>query len=179
MYEVPFLLLCSEEFSGGTTIFWSQVQSLKDQNLVVRAQDLLAKHRHRAVMLPNAAKPAVVPAPAQPVPVPTETTDTEIAISVAVNRPPEGHNLSFPAFRDEMRMSQIEVQEVGATYRLVFELLTEFITIDYAILLPLGQVESHFRGIKFELTTFDVAQSAIIIFRHTPAVGNEGVGIEH
>ena len=131
---------------------------------------LLAEHRSGKTTIPTATKPVAVPAPLTAVP--SEATDAEIAVGIAVNRPPEKNSFTLPTFRNEARILQEEVQQIGVEGRLGLELLTEVIAADYfAIPLFLGEIGLHFRGVKLKLTTSDV-------FFHLPTGRNVGGRIQ-
>ncbi|PWB38365.1 MAG: hypothetical protein C3F02_04300 [Parcubacteria group bacterium] len=114
----------------------------------------------------------VVAAPVPLLATPGETADVQVAAGVAVDGTPEVGVLSFPLLGDEVRVGQIELQQVGVVDRPVLELLAKLVADDpAAILLSLVQMEGNLLGVELQLPTTDVLLDL-------PAVRHEGVGVE-
>lgn len=119
-----------------------------------------------------AAEPKVVPAPAAAAPVPGKTAHTEDAPRIAIDRAPEKDVLILPLVRDQVRVLQIELEQIGVEDRLALELLTKLGADNRTdVLLLLVEVQRDLARIELELATLGV-------LRDSPAFGHEGIGVE-
>lgn len=104
--------------------------------------------------------------------IPVEVTNAEVAVGVAINSPPEEYHFTPPAFRNEVRILQEEVQEIGVEHVLSNELLAKLVAFDaLAVLLTIVEVELEFPWVKLPLTT-------LLVFFHLPIIRKEGIGVE-
>ncbi len=115
-------------------------------------------------------EPAVAPVPAAVVPV--EAAHAEVAERVAVDRAPEEDRLALPLVGDEVRVLQVELEQVGVEDRLALELLAKLVADDQtASLLFLVEVQLNLARIELELT-------APGVLHDLPVAGHEGIGVE-
>ena len=99
--------------------------------------------------------------------VPEEVTDVEVAVPAAVDRPPKEDNLTLPLFRDEVRIGQQVVKDVGVQDGLVRQLLAELVALDpFAVLLAIVKVKRDLDGVPLERT-------ALPVLLNRPAVGDK------
>jgi len=76
---------------------------------------------------------------------------------LAVNRPPEEDDFILPLLRDEVRMGEQVVEDVGVQDGLVRQLLEELVALDPpAVLLAFVEVECHIGGVPLEHATLPV-----------------------
>lgn len=138
--------------------------------LSCKSKVLLAGDQGGAAGVPVIVKPVgVVPAP--PAAAPVQVPNAEVAVGVAVNSTPEEDRFSFPTFRNQFRMLEIELKHVGVHRILGFKQLTKLMALNRAGLLLVRQIQLHLRGIVDELTT-------PAVFLHLPSFGDERVSVE-
>lgn len=132
----------------------------------------------RVVDVPEAAEPAVVPAPLAVIPVPAETTNAAAAVGVAVLGSPEedvagvARIVFLPALGNELGMREEVVEDIGRKNQLVPEFLLELLATDgLAAHLIRRKTELHLRRIPREHTAYTVRK--LILLLDTPAVRDE------
>ncbi len=94
--------------------------------------------RSGAAAAPVVVEPVVAPAP--PAVVPVQATDAQAAIRVAVDRAPEEYVFAFPFLRNEVRIGEQVVKDVGIQDGLVSEFLAELVALDAVLFLGGGEV---------------------------------------
>lgn len=136
---------------------------------------LIAQSRGTTVE-PDAVDPNVTPAPR--ITVPVEASD-DIAAGQGVLRTPKrdvarvAALVPLPLLGDEVRVGEKVVKNIGVQDRLALKLRMELLPLnDFTIELGLRQIESHLLGVPLEQTT------ALLVLFHSPAVGNERVGVQ-
>lgn len=112
-----------------------------------------------------------------PVVIPAEATDAQAAARAAVDGAPEediagvARFIGLPVLGNEVRVGEQVVEDVGVHDGHVRQLLAELVAFDaLAVLLAVGQVELHQRGVEIE-------RAALGVRFDFPAVGHERVGI--
>lgn len=102
---------------------------------------------------------------------PGEVAEIEGASRVAIDRAPEEHILALPLFRNEFRMSEKVVQNVGIENGFAFQLLAKLVTTNgLAVFLTFGQVEC-------DLTRVPLHLAALLMFLDRPAIWNVWAGV--
>ena len=142
------------------------------------------RHRRRVVAVEVVVQPVVAPVP--PVADPAEATNAEAAVSDAVDGSPEEDVagvpvlILFPRLWNEVRVLQEMVQQVGVQDGFTLQLRAKDVACDDAALLLAGQPELDFLPVEIEVIAlaFELGNLALLVFFHTPAVGQEGVDTE-
>lgn len=111
-----------------------------------------------------------VVAPVPPAAVPAQGAGAQAATAVAVDGAPEEDvagvalPIPFPLLRNEVRVLQEVVEDVGVQHGLLRQLLAELIALDVLpVLLAAREIELHLRGVPLQ-------RSALLVFLHRPSV---------
>lgn len=140
----------------------AKAQSPKDLRRYLRAGS-------GAVTIPEAAEPVEVPVPATSAP--AEAAGTQRTNREAIDGAPKENALVLPLLRNQFRMLEQKVKDIGVEHGLVHQLLAEFIALDVlAVLLVLGEMKSNLCRIPLQLTL-------LLVALQLPTFGQEGVGI--
>ncbi|KKP93143.1 MAG: hypothetical protein UR98_C0009G0021 [Parcubacteria group bacterium GW2011_GWA1_36_12] len=140
---------------------------------VQEAKDKVLKRYLRAgsgtVVVPIVAEPVIVPAPVATIP--TEVADIQSTIRVATNSAPEIDVTALPLLRNQFRMLEEKVKDVGVEHGLICQLFSKLVSLNtLAVLLTRRKVE-------LDLCRVPLKASALLVALHFPAFGQERVGV--